>query len=378
MKRGLLLAICLGLAACAGETEQAQEAETSLRAVSVARVELRPLAGGIAASGVLVPREEAAVGAEIGGYRVLSVLVDEGDYVRAGQPLVRMDPALLRAQIAQLEANLAQQRVQAAQAEREAARVAGLDDEGVVATETIEQRRTQAASSRAAVRAAEAQLQELRTRVARLTVTAPVSGRILERNVRPGDIATAGGTPMFRIARGGEVELAADVPEGELAAIRPGQPVEVELPGGRTVTGTVRLISAEVDAESRLGNVRIALPGDAGLRPGGFGRARFTGAVSATPAVPEDALRFDADGVSVMALGESNRARRVAVRTGRRSEGWVQLLAGPPVGTVVLLGGGAFVLEGEQVRPEPARSAGPTRPAPGAPAAKAAPAEKSR
>jgi HlyD family secretion protein len=285
-----------------------------------------------------------------------------------------MDPTLLQAQIAQLEANLAQQRIQATQAEREAARVAGLDGEGIVATEQIEQRRTQAANARAAVRGAEAQLRELRTRVARLTITAPVSGRILSRNVRPGDIGTVGGEPMFRIARGGLVELAADVPEAELAAIRPGQPAEVELPGGRTVTGTVRLLSAEVGEETRLGRVRISLPPDADLRPGGFGRARFTGAMAATPAVPEDALRFDADGVSVMTLAQGNRARRVAVSTGRRAGGWVQLVTGPPVGTPVLLGGGAFVLEGETVRPVPARATARTAPAatPATPPAEAA------
>ncbi len=349
----------LGLSACGsgGEEPGNGTQAAAMREVSVARVELRPLVGGITASGVLVAREEAAVGAEVGGYRVTQVLADEGDFVRAGQPLVRMDPTLLRAQIAQLEANLAQQRFQASQAQREAARVAGLDREGVLATEQIEQRRTAAATAGAQVRAAEAQLAELRTRVSRLTITAPVSGRVLERNVRPGEIGAAGGTPMFRIARGGEVELQADVPEAELASIRAGQPVQVQLPSGQNVTGTVRTLSAEVSGESRLGGVRISLPSSANLRVGGFGRAQFTGAISQSAAVPEGAVRFDANGTSVMTLTEGNRARRVAVRTGRRASGWVELVSGPPPGTVVLLGGGAFVLEGEQVKPVRARAA---------------------
>ncbi len=154
--RTWVVAAALGLAGCGGEADDAGNSQEALREVSVARVEMRPLVGGVSASGVLVPREEAAVGAEVGGYRVLQVLADEGDYVRAGQPLVRMDPTLLRAQIGQLEASLAQQRVQAAQAEREAARVAGLDREGVLATEQIEQRRTSAASARAQDQAAAA------------------------------------------------------------------------------------------------------------------------------------------------------------------------------------------------------------------------------
>ncbi|PSJ38426.1 efflux RND transporter periplasmic adaptor subunit [Allosphingosinicella deserti] len=349
--RATAIAICLALAACGSDDDAAPKAESTLRDVSVTRIELRPLLGGITASGVLVAREEAAVGAEVGGYRVTQVLAEEGDFVRAGQPLVRMDPTLLQAQIAELQANLAQQRAQAAQAGREAARVAGLDREGVVATEQIEQRRTAATTAAAQVRAAQAQIAELRTRLGRLTINAPVSGRILERTVRPGDIAAVGGTPMFRIARSGLVELQADVPETELGTIRVGQPAQVELPSGETVTGNVRTLSAEVNGQSRLGAVLIALPARPVLRVGGFGRANFNGAISQTPALPEDALRFDAEGVSVMVLRAGNRAHRMPVRTGRRAGGWVEIVSGPPVGTIVLLGGGAFVLEGEQVRP---------------------------
>ncbi len=162
---------------------------------------------------------------------------------------------------------------------------------------------------------------------------------------------------MFRIARDGVVELAVNVPEAELATIRPGQPAEVQLPSGAAVRGSVRTLSAEVSDESRLGGVRIALPASGDLRPGGFGQARFTAAAANVAAVPEDALRFDAQGVSLVTLTSGNRARRVPVRTGRRAGGWVELLSGPGAGTVVLLGGGAFVLDGEQVKPTAARPA---------------------
>lgn len=366
--RAVAVAACLVLAACGGSEETAKKADSAPRDVGVTRVELRPLVGGITASGVLVAREEAAVGTEVAGYRVTHVLAEEGDFVRAGQPLVRMDPTLLEAQIAQLQANLTQQRASAAQARREAARVTGLDREGVVATEQIEQRRTAAATAAAQVRAAEAQIAELRTRLSRLTIRAPVSGRILARAVRPGDIGAVGGTPMFRIARRGIVELRADVPEAELATIRVGQTAQVQLPSGEMVTGTIRTLSAEVSGESRLGAVLVTLPVRSDLRVGGFGRANFTGATTQAPALPEDALRFDAEGVSVMVLRPGNRAHRVPVRTGRRVGGWVEILTGPPVGTMVLLGGGAFVLEGEQVRPVRGRVGGSGASAPPPPA----------
>ncbi|WP_206185444.1 efflux RND transporter periplasmic adaptor subunit [Sphingosinicella sp. CPCC 101087] len=363
----MLLAAACALAACGGQASEEPETKAGPRTVTVARVELRPLVGGVTGSGMLAAREEAAVGSEIGGFRVADVLAEEGDSVRAGQTLVRIDPTLLRAQITQLSANLAQQRTQAAQAEREANRVAGLDGEGILSQEAIEQRRAAAQSARAAVRAAEGQLQELTTRLARLTIVAPVSGRVLERTVRPGDIATGGGEPMFRIARGGQIELLAEIPEAELATIRPGQPVEVRLPSGETITGSVRLVEPEVNEQTRLGVVRVALPNRDDLRVGGFATASFTAAGATVPAVPEDALRYDAEGVHVITVDRESRARRAPVRTGRRAAGWVELVEGPPVGTPVLRGGGAFVLEGEQVRP--ARPAAGARP-------KAAPAQQ--
>ena len=80
------------------------------------------------------------------------------------------------------------------------------------------------------------------------------------------------------------------------------------------------------------------------------GKADFTQATRQAPTVPESAVRFDADGASVLTLGPEGRAHRVTVRTGARAEGRVELLQGPPAGSKVLLGGGAFVLDGDKVR----------------------------
>ena len=351
----LAAATTLAVAACGGgdaETAAGEAAREAPRTVSVARVEARPLTGGLTATGRLEPREEAAVGAELAGYRVARVLVDEGAVVGAGQPLVQLDDTLLRAQIDQAQAAVQQQRVAAEQATREAARVQGLAQEGVLATEAVEERRFAAERARAAVRAAEAQLAELQTRRQRLTVRAPVSGRVLERTIRPGDVSGAGGQPWFRIARGGLMELSAELAEPELALIRAGDRARVTLPGGETAEGTVRLIEPEIDPQTRLGRARILLTPGPGQRAGGFGTATFTQVQTTVLAVPEAALRFDANGPAVMVVGSDNRVRRVPVRTGRRAGNSVELVQGPGPGALVLLGGAAFVLEGDPVRPQ--------------------------
>lgn len=312
--------------------------QADARAVTVTVVQSRPLEGGLTASGLLLSREEVAMNSDLTGYRVARVNVEQGAWVRAGQPLVELDDSLLRAQIQQAQA-------QAAQADAQSKRVAGLDSAGVLSDEQIETRRYQA-------KVQDAALAELSTREAHMVIRAPVSGLVLERNVRPGDIASAGGgTPMFRMVRDGLVELNAEVPEGEFGSIHIGDPVMVSLPDGQDVRGSVRLIDPQVDPQSKLGHIRIRLPVRSDLRPGGFGRATFIGASIAALTVPELAVRYDADGASVMVVGADNRVREAPVKTGRRSGGYVELIQGPPAGSRVLTRAASFVLPGDMVKP---------------------------
>ena len=141
-----------------------QASKTSdARSVSVAQVVLRPMAGIFAASGLLIPREEAAVGSELSGYKVANVLFEEGALVKKGEPLAILDSALLQAKIIQAGAGVEQSKAQAAQARSEADRVAGLDGTGILSDEQINSRRSQSKTANAAVKVAEAQLNDLHT-----------------------------------------------------------------------------------------------------------------------------------------------------------------------------------------------------------------------
>lgn len=350
-----IVATSAGLGACSKSRKSATTAEAPLT-VSVAKIELRNLQNGLAAQGLLVSREEAGVASELSGYRVAQVLVEEGAEVAKGQPLARLDDTLLKAQIDQSRATLAQQQVAAERAEAEARRVDGLDNQGVLSDEAIQERRLQARSARAAVAVAEAQLRDLQTRQTRMTILAPVAGRVLERTVRPGDTSSAG-INLFRIARDSLVELDAEIPEDKLARVHVGDRAEVELPSGARIVGTVRLVSPRVDQQTKLGRARVLLPVRPDLRPGGFARAHFNQESRPVPTAPEAAIRYDADGASVMVVRADDRVRRVAVRSGARAGGYVELVEGPPAGSTVALGGSAFVLDGDKVRPVPVAAA---------------------
>jgi HlyD family secretion protein len=365
-----MLLAAASVAACSKPEEPESDAQRA-RSVRVVRVEARPITGALAASGSLIPREEAAVLPEVTGYRVARVLVDAGVWVKAGQPLAVLDGSLLAAEVEQRRASAAQAEAQAKQAEAQAARVEGLDGQGVLSQEQLETRRFQAIAARATANAQAAALKDAETRQRKLNVTAPLSGLVLERNVRPGDLSAGGSTPWFRIAEGGQIELEAEMPEQDLARVRVGQTASVTLPSGASVDGRVRLVSPQVDAQTKLGTVRLTLPVRSDIRAGGFARAVFATADAQGLVVPETAVRYDSDGASVMVVGPDNKVKSVKVETGARGSGLVVLVRGPAAGARVVQNAAAFLLDGDLVRPVDAAAAAPAKPA-AAPAAKSA------
>src|ERR1019366_10352376 len=103
------------------------------------------------------------------------VFVEANANVRQGQPLAQLDDTLLRSQIAQQQAQVAVQKVAADQADMQAKDVEGLDKQGIISTEQIDQRRFQARSAHASLDAQIAALRDLQTREERMIIRAPVS-----------------------------------------------------------------------------------------------------------------------------------------------------------------------------------------------------------
>lgn len=343
-------AVAVGLAACAAKAPPSPA--QAARAVSVVRVEMRPIAGGVVTSGILLPRNQVAINPDLTGYRVSRLYVDEGDWVKAGQPLAEMDASILRAQLDQQLALAAQQKANAAEREKEAARVRGLDNQGVIAEEQLQQRFYAATSAQASVTAQMASVKEMQTRLAHLIVRAPVAGQIIQRNVNLGDISGGAAQPWFVMAQDGQIELNADVAEADFAKMRAGVHAKVTLADDATVDGVVRLVSPRVDSTTRLGKVRITLPVRPDVRSGGYARASFIDLTRAAPTLPETAIRYDANGASVMVMQANGRVAQVPIRTGDRGGGYVELLSGPPVGSVVVAKDSSQLLPGDYIKPD--------------------------
>ena len=351
----------------------------SIPTVTVATVAPRPMTDRLIATGNLVARQEALVSAEIDGLRVVELLVDEGDTVTAGQVLARLSRDTLEAQLAQNDATIARAAATIAQAtnqipqaeaaldEAQAAltRTQALRQTGNATQEILEQRtatwrtadarlaasRSGLAIAQADKASAEAQRRELEVKLARTEIRAPVAGLVSRRTVKVGAMAALGGEPMFRIIAKGEVELEAEVLETQLSRLAVGNPVAVTPAGGTTVEGRIRLLPAEVDSATRLGKVRVSLPASPALRVGAFARAGITVASRSGLAVPSPAVLFSDGGTQRLQVVRDGKIEERPVRTGIVADGWTEILEGVSAGDQVIAKAGAFLRDGDVVRP---------------------------
>ena len=368
-----ILSLTLALAACGGE-EKAKEAEAkagatgSSQTVTVAAAALRNLPRTVTASGTISAWEEVPVGAETGGLTATAVYVDEGRYVRQGQPLVQLNDALLRAQLRQQQAAVQSAEANAARDQAALDRAQELKERGFLSQASLDTALANKRSSDANAAAARAALSETRTRLAQATIRAPVSGLVISRNVTRGQIVSAG-SELFRIVRDGRLELDAQVPETDLALVRSGQSAAVSSDQVGETTGTVRIVTPEVDPETRLGVARISLAGGGGFRPGMFARAQID--VGANPAVtvPTAAVLYRENRPGVYVLDNQSRARFRPVVIQTRAAEWTAV-DGVQAGARVIVQGAGFLGEGDRVRVAPAARPA-ARPA-AAPAAKSA------
>jgi RND family efflux transporter MFP subunit len=358
------IAAALALTACGGHDAAGEDAPAGNAAGQTVRVQavaLETLPRTVTASGTVTAWEEVPVGAETGGLTATAVHVDEGSYVRQGQPLVQMNDALLRAQLRQQQAAVQTAEANAARDDAALARAQELRDRGFLSQAGLDTALANQRSSQANLAAAQAALSEIRTRLSQATVRAPVSGLVTRRNVTRGQIIAAG-TELFRIVRDGRLELDAQVPEAELSLVRAGQPAVIEAGREGGGTGVVRIVTPEVDPQSRLGVARVALS-NTSLKPGMFARARID--VGAQPAltVPSAAVVFREGQAGVFVLGANSTVRFTPIRTGPRSGATVAVTSGLTAGQRIVTQGAGFLGDGDRVIVAGAAPAAPAAPA---------------
>ena len=307
--------------------------------------------GELTATGTLAARREMPVGVVGEGGRVVSVPVDAGDWVRQGQVLARIDRSVQSQQVQSFSAQVQVAQSDADLAQANLDRALQLVERGFVSQADVDRLTATRDAAVARVRVAQAQLAELRARNARLDILAPAAGYVLERNVEPGQTVSAGSPPLFRIARGGEMELLARLNEDALASISPGTRAQVRPVGtDKLFTGQVWQVSPIISEQDRQGTARIALSYAPGLRPGGFATATIASGTVVAPILPESAVLSDEDGAYVLIINGEDKAERRAVTTGTVTSKGIVIAEGLNGSERVVLRAGGFLTEGETVR----------------------------
>jgi RND family efflux transporter MFP subunit len=311
----LPLVLCigaLGLAGCDhGDKAKATAAKPKLTAtqtVGVAVVVTQSLPRLINASGTVTPWEEVPVGAETGGLTAVAVNAEEGQTVRQGQVLVALNDTMLRAQLRQQEAAVASARATLAQADAALKRSRELQQKGYLSQSSLETATASQQTAAAQLASADASRNETIARLGQAAIRAPVSGLISRRSVTKGQIVTAG-TELFRIVRDGRLELDAEIPESDLLAVEAGMPAKVTSDQVGETTGKVRIVTSEVNTQTRVGLARISLAPGGGFRSGMFARAQIAAGVRPSPTIPTAAVLYRQNQPGVFVVGANNHAQ---------------------------------------------------------------------
>ncbi len=324
---------------------------TSVPLVSVVVPGVQPVSTQVLVTGTIEARHDLPIGDAGAAGRIDDVYVQVGDRVRKGQILAQIDVSVLVPQVNELVASLARARAQAALSAAEYRRAVAIGPQGGLSVQNIEQTQATAAMDAANVKVVAAQLAQKRADLALTRVVAPVPGIVLTREAEVGQVASPGGPALFTIEDGGRIELVGQVAEQDLSALKVGQKASVYLVGyARPFPGQIWLLGATIDAQNRLGQVRIALEPNPALRPGAFAHATIMVSRAKRPVVPQTAIQSDGAGTYVYIVGRHDRVERRMVQLGNAIASGVVVTRGLTGRERVVSLAGGFLQSGETVK----------------------------
>lgn len=348
-------ALTVALTACgkkAADTGMAASDPTvTIGRENIAVGKLAELRSGPAISGSLQPKVEARVRAEIAG-PVEATLVDEGQRVRRGTLLARIDDTAVRD--AYLSAKSAVRSAESAlqNAQRNAERATRLAKAGAIPQRDLETAQLNATNAEGALADARSRLTSAEKQLGHTMVRSPIDGSVSERQVAAGDVVQVGAA-MFTIVDLGSLRLEASVPAGEIDRLKVGTPVEFGVSGyDRRFTGRIERINPSVDPNTGQVRIYVAIPNaQQSLVAGLFAEGRVATDARRAVAVPTSAV--DQRGTApIVHIVKGGKVSATPVHLGVRDEAaeLVEVQSGVAEGDTVLLGSAQGVTDGTAIR----------------------------
>ena len=334
-----------------GDNKQPVLVATAKPALSVTTTQpqLTNLPLKINANGNVAAWQEAIIGTETNGLRLLEVRVNVGDVVRRGQVLATFDSDTMRAGLAQVRATVAEAEGTLAEASANAQRARDLQPKGFMSKQQINQYLTAERTAQARLEAQRANLEVQKLYMQQTQILAPDHGVISTRNATEGAVLPAG-QEMFRMIRQGRLEWRAEVSSAELNLLKPGMRASLTSANDTAIIGVVRKIAPTVDAQTRNGLVYVDLPSPGSIKAGMFARGEFEVGSSQGMTLPQSAVLLR-DGFSyVLSVGSDSRVSEIKVAVGRRVGDRIEIAGGLDAAARVVASGGGFLADGDTVR----------------------------
>lgn len=328
----LLLALCAG---CAGDGS-GKEKKRPPPMVATVQPTSHVFRDEIEAVGSARANEQVTLAANV-TERIERLYFEDGMYVRHGQLLAVLSSA-------QEQAALAGARASAVEASSQMERVKSLSDRGFATRALLDQQRAALSAARATAASVQAQISDRMIR-------APFAGYLSLRTISAGAIV-ASGTPLVTISDLSRIKLDFTVPETQLRALRPGQPMRAYASAfpDAPIEGHVSVIDPVIDPQSRAVMVRAMLPNPgARIKPGMLLTVRIETGRRTALALPEVAIMSDGETRYVYTVDGEDKVKRTPLRTGLRDNGLVEV-SGLPASARVVSEGIIKVSEGRKVR----------------------------
>ena len=340
-------------------TDHPESPTKTIAEVTLTKVVRGEIKSALTISGTIaaLPNQDVKVSALVPG-RISAMMVAEGDWVKDGSVLAKIDDHSYRDQLQQAQASVEQANASLENARLNRKRNADLVQRGIAARKDLEDAVMAERVAEAALKQAQAAVALARLQLSRTEVKSPLSGTVVKRLVSAGEqVDGTGAQPIFEVADTGEVELFGNVPAIYLQKIRVGQrlPVRTDAFPQADLTGRVVAISPAVDPTTNVGLVRIRIANSAGLlRLGLFLTAQIPleTHLQALMVQPEAVYR-DAEGQPQIFRVHADKAEAVPVKLGIETHERVELLSGAEEGEVVILAGGYGLVTGAEIKVKP-------------------------
>ena len=338
---------CAALSGCGDAVPPAPVPAQTAWDLPTARVVEAALPVTWEAVGTVVSEARVEVASRTSGY-IRALPVHEGEAVRTGQLLVTLDDSDIEAAVRQAQSAVDAAAAQLADARIDLARYQNLYDAGSIAEVQLRKARLQHDTLVEQLASAQAGLKSAKAQRGYVDITSPTDGVVVARYRRAGDLA-APGIPILAVESAAQLMFETYVTDTYLSDIALGDEVTVRL-GGARLAGRVARIVPSSDPVTRKFEVKVALPADAALRPGSFGRAEFLVGVRNQPVI-EPVWLVERGGLKgVFVVDAERRAHFRWVRTQREWPDKIEVVAGLRAGEVVVAGSDPRLRDGDGIR----------------------------